>query len=107
MLWIIIGVLAIILVPDTDMYYQRLKLKFDTLPEVYKKYHTLDSIQDDYYEVLEIVSEYYEPVLQINDSTIVIIADYSKENDDGSRAEKNVWYKVNLKGKIIDSLKYE
>ena len=106
-LWIIIGIIAIILVPDTNMYYQQLKLKFDTLPEVYKNYYTLDSIQDDYYEVLEIVSDYYEPVLQINDTIIVIITGNSKETDDGSRVTKNVWYKVNPKGKIIDSLRYE
>ena len=106
-LWLIGIVAVIILLPDASMYYQHLKLKSDTLPEVYKNYHTLDSIQDDYYEVLKIESEYQEPVLQINDTTIVIIGGYSKELDNGSRAEKNVWYKVNLKGEIIDSLSYE
>lgn len=106
-LWIIIVVLAIIFLPDAPMYYQCLKLKFDALPKVYKSYQTIDSIKDDYYEVLEIVSDYNEPVLQINDTTIVIIGGYSKETEDGSRAEKNVWYKVNLNGQITDSLKYE
>ncbi len=106
-LWVIVGILAIILLPDVSMYYQQLKLSFDRLPKVYENYHTIDSIKDDYYEVLEIESDYSEPVLQINDSTIVIIGNYSKETEDRSRVEKNVWYKVNLQGQITDSLEYQ
>lgn len=106
-LWIIIGLLAILFLPDASMYYRQIKLKFETLPEVYKSYPTIDSINDDYYEVLEIESDYSLPLLQVNDTTIVISGGYSKETEDGSKAEKNIWYKINLQGQIIDSLKYE
>ena len=106
-IWIIIGVFAIIFLPDVSLYYQRLKLKFDTLPKVYKSYQTIDRIKDDYYEVVKIVSAFSEPFLQINDSTIVIMSTYNTEAKDGSSIKKSVWYKINPHGKITDSLKYE
>ena len=76
---IIVCIVAIIVLPDASMYYRRLKLKFETLPEVYKSYSTLDSIKDDYYEVIEFENDGREFILQLNDSTIVIIGGSSKE----------------------------
>ncbi|MFD2287121.1 hypothetical protein GJU39_10760 [Pedobacter petrophilus] len=103
-LWIILGILAIILLPDFSMYYQRLKLNFETLPDVYKSCRTIDSVKDDAYEVKEFLS--YKPVLQVNDSTIVIVVNDSKETENRSRDEKHIWYKINKQGQITDSLKY-
>ena len=106
-LWVSIGIFAIIFLPDVSIYYQRIKLSFDKLPDSYRSYTTIDSIKDNQYEVVEFLSDYNEPVLQMNDTTIVVICSYSKETKDGSRAEKNVWYKINLKGQITDSLNYQ
>lgn len=103
-LWVV-GILAIIILPDANLYYQRYKLKGDKLPEVYKNYNTLDSISDNIYEVLE-VDGGRNPVIQINDSTIMIINSRSEETKDGSWEEANSWCKINLKGQITDSLNY-
>lgn len=89
------------------MYYQRYKLRLEKLPNIYKTYATIDSIKDNDYEILEINGAYSEPVLQINDSTIVIINGYSEETEDGSRDVKNAWYKINNGGQITDSLNYK
>ncbi|MEO5911629.1 MAG: hypothetical protein ABIP95_12120 [Pelobium sp.] len=105
-LWIISIIAIIILLPDANLYYQRLKLNFETLPNVYKNYRTIDSIKDDEYEVKEFLSTYNESVFQINDSTIVIMVNDSKETENKSRDEKHIWYTVNSRGQITDSLKY-
>ncbi len=105
LLWVI-GIIAVIFLPDANLYYQRYKLKADKLPEVYKSYTTLASIKDDTYEVLRIEGGFYNPLIPLNDSTIMISIGYSDETDDGSRNEINIWYKINLKGQITDSLRY-
>lgn len=105
-LWIIGIVAMIILLPDANLYYQRFKLNFETLPDVYKSYRTIDRIKDDQYEVKEFLSTYNESVLQINDSTIVIMVNDSRETENRSRDQKHIWYKINRLGQITDSLKY-
>ncbi|MFD2287120.1 hypothetical protein GJU39_10755 [Pedobacter petrophilus] len=104
-LWIV-GILAVIILPDANLYYQRYKLKGDKLPEMYKNYSTLDSISDDIYEVLEVNGANHNPVIQLNDSTIMVINKSSEETEDGSRNEINSWCKINLKGQITGSLNY-
>ena len=104
-LWVI-GIIAIIILPDANMYYQRFKLKGENLPEAYKNYAELDSLKDDTYEVVKIDGGYHQPVIQLNDSTIMINTGYSDQNNDGSRTEKYIWYKINLKGQLADSLRY-
>ena len=104
-LWII-GIIAVIILPDANLYYQRYKLKGDKLPEVYKSYTTLDSIKDDAYEVLTIGGGFHHPVLKLNHNTIMIIYSASEQTEDGSREERNSWYKINLNGQITDSLNY-
>ncbi|WP_026976793.1 hypothetical protein [Flavobacterium tegetincola] len=104
-LWII-GILALIILPDANLYYQRYKVKGDKLPEIYKNYNTLDSLKDDTYEVLFIEGGLYDPAIQLNDSTILLIYSSSQESEDGTREEENSWYKINLKGQITDSLHY-
>ncbi|WP_027388519.1 hypothetical protein [Chryseobacterium gregarium] len=106
-LWVSIGIFAIIFLPDVSIYYERIKLSFDKLPNIYRSYTTIDSIKDNQYEVVGFLSDYPEPILQVNDTTIVVFCGHSKETKDGSRTEKNVWYKINLKGQITDSLKYQ
>ncbi|MFD2902878.1 hypothetical protein [Sphingobacterium anhuiense] len=95
---------VIILLPDTSMYWQRFKLRTETLPELYKGYTELDSLLDDYYEVVRINGGFIEPVLQTNDSTIIIITGNSLETETEAFIE-NSWYKINLKGQLTDSLK--
>ena len=104
-LWTV-GIIAVIILPDANLYYQRYKLKVDKLPEVYKSYSTLDSLNDELYEVLKVDGGKYNPVSQLNDSTIMITNSTSEETEDGSREERDSWYKINLKGQITDSLKY-
>lgn len=95
---------VIILLPDTSMYWQRFKLRTGILPELYKGYTELDSLLDDYYEVVRINGGFIEPVLQTNDSTIIIITGNSLETETEAFIE-NSWYKINLKGQLTDSLK--
>ncbi|MEO5911630.1 MAG: hypothetical protein ABIP95_12125 [Pelobium sp.] len=104
-LWII-GIIAVIILPDANLYYQRYKLKGDKLPAIYKSYNTIDSVKDDIYEVLLIDGGNHNPVIQLNDTTIMIIYSASQETKDGSREEENSWYKIDLKGQITDSLHY-
>lgn len=104
-LWIV-GICAVVILPDSNLYYQRYKLKRDKLPEIYKSYHTLDNLKDDTYEVVSIEGGFYNPVIQLKDSTIVIIYSSSEESSDGSREEQNSWYKINLQGQLTDSLNY-
>ncbi len=95
---------VIIVLPDASMYWQQFKLRTEALPEPYKGYTELDSVIDDYYEIIRIDSEFIEPVLQANDSTIIIITGGRTEKASNVFIENN-WYKFNLKGQLTDSLK--
>ncbi len=97
----VIGIFGIIILPDFNMHYQNITLKLDQLPNAYKSYSALANLKDDTYEVLDFLSR--EPVLQLNDSTIAIVADLENENNNGDSVRRT-WYKVNLKGVIRDSL---
>ncbi len=68
-----IAIIAVIILPDSEMYYQRYRLRTEKLPEQYKSYTTLDSLTDNEYEVIKLSTGIHEPVIQENDSTIVII----------------------------------
>lgn len=102
-IWTIIFA-AIIIIPDASMYWQQFKVQTETLPEKYKSYTALDSLVDDYYEIVSINGGFVEPVLQTNDSTIIIIAGDRLEKENETFIE-NSWYKINLRGQITDSLK--
>jgi hypothetical protein len=104
-LWICLIVVVIIL-PDASMYYQRYKLSQVKLPDQYKNYTTLDSLKDAAYEVIEINGGFTEPPLQVNDSTIALILGHPNLGKDRDGL-KNTWYKINLRGKITDSLSYQ
>lgn len=102
-----IVIIAIIILPDAGMYYQQFKLsRSEKLPEKYQSYTTLDSLKDNEYEVLKIKGS-GQPVIQMNDSTIVICITRYNESKDESYDVENTWYKINLKGQIIDSLQYK
>ncbi|MDM1555584.1 hypothetical protein HX126_13535 [Chryseobacterium indologenes] len=102
-----IAAIAIIILPDSEMYYQRYKLKSEKLPELYKSYPTLDSLKDHDYEIIKLSRGIHEPVIQENDSTIVIIT--KRDHDSKKEGADNIytWYKINLKGQITDSLQYQ
>ncbi len=102
-LWVV-GIVAVIILPDFNMHYQNITLKLDRLPKAYQSYSTLANIKDDTYEVIDFFSR--EPVLQLNDSTIAIVADLDSQNKDGDLLRRT-WYKVNLKGVISDSLGFD
>lgn len=104
-LWCVI-IIAIIIFPDIKMYYQQYKLRSEKLPEKFLSYSTLDNLKDHDYEVLKIYGGFNEPVLQGNDSTIIIISGSRKESKDGGDDIVNKWYKINLNGQITDSLQY-
>ncbi|TDG35606.1 hypothetical protein EZJ43_13380 [Pedobacter changchengzhani] len=99
-LWIT-GITAIIILPDANLYYQNIILKLDRLPKAYRNYSALADLKDDKYEVVDFFGA--EPLLQLNDSTIAIIA-VAKQNDNDILVQKT-WYKINLRGIVIDSLK--
>ncbi|WP_146186596.1 hypothetical protein [Pedobacter sp. HMWF019] len=102
---IIIGLIliaAIMIIPDVSMYYQQYKLRSEKLPEIYKAYAGLDSLKDNEYEVLKINTEVIEPILQANESTIVITSGHYIKGENGDTLE-NVWYTINPKGEVIKS----
>ncbi|MEJ5105746.1 hypothetical protein [Chryseobacterium sp. MYb328] len=105
-LWGII-LIAVILLPDAEMYYQRYKLRSEKLPEQYKSYSTLDNLKDTDYEIIKISYGIHEPVIQENDSTIVIITKRDRDSEKAGAANTYTWYKINLKGQITDSLQYQ
>ncbi|MDN3691788.1 hypothetical protein QWZ06_05740 [Chryseobacterium tructae] len=102
-----IAIVAIIILPDAEMYYQRYKLRSEKLPEQYQSYTTLDSLKDNDYEIIKLSRGIHEPVIQENDSTIVIIT--KRDHDSKKEGADNIytWYKINLKGQITDSLQYK
>lgn len=102
-----IAIVAIILLPDSQMYYQRYKLKSEKLPEQYKSYTTLDNLKDKDYEIIKLSRGIHEPIIQENDSTIVIITKRDHNADKEGADNTYTWYKINLKGKITDSLQYQ
>ena len=97
----VVGILAVIILPDFNMHYQNIILKLDPLPEAYRSYSALADLKDDEYEVVDFLIA--GPIIQLSDSTIAIIA-VNKQNDKDSLIQKT-WYKVNLKGIVTDSLK--
>ena len=74
----VVGILAVIILPDFNMHYQNIILKLDPLPEAYRSYSALADLKDDQYDVVNFLSA--EPALQLNDSTIAIIA-VNKQNE--------------------------
>jgi len=105
---IIIGVVilgCIVVLPDAGKYYRQLAVKFQRVPEVYRTCRTLDSLKDDDYDVLEIQAQYFEPILQINDSTLLIAGRRDKENN-GKITIEDFWYKLDQNGYVVDSLTY-
>jgi len=97
---------TVIIVPDFEMYKEKYKLRSQKLPNVYKTYPELSNLTDNDYEIIEI--EYsVESIIQANDSTIVIVAGNSEELETGGWDTTDIWYKVNRKGQITDSLKYQ
>ncbi|MBE9597776.1 hypothetical protein [Pedobacter sp. MC2016-24] len=98
--------IAIVILPDINMYRERYKLRSQKLPEIYKNQTELEHLKDDDYEVIKIKKNAAEPIIQANDSTIVIFTKNSKDSEKGSSDYENIWYKINLKGQITDSLKY-
>lgn len=101
-----IAIIAVIILPDSEMYYQQYRLRTEKLPEQYKSYTTLDSLTDNEYEIIKLSTGIHEPVIQENDSTIVIIT--KRDHDSEKKGSDNIytWYKINLRGQIIDSLQY-
>lgn len=102
-----LGILvSIIILPDINMYYHKYKLRSEKLPDIYKNKVELYNLKDDYYEIIDLGNITSESILQINDSTIIIYNSTNKDSKEGGWDSENVWYKINLKGQIIDSLKY-
>jgi len=105
---IIIGAVVlgcIVVLPDAGKYYKQLAVKFQRVPEVYRTCSTLDSFKDDDYDVLEIRAEYFEPILQINDSTL-LIAGSRYINQVERTPKEDFWYKLDHNGHVVDSLTY-
>jgi|GEM_PF-832166 len=102
--WLII-IITIIVLPDASMYWQQFKLKTERLPKGYNVYAELDSIVDDYYEVIRIDGGFIEPVVQANDSAIIIICGRQMQNKNIQTIE-NIWYRLGENGQITDSLHY-
>ncbi|WP_347219209.1 hypothetical protein [Chryseobacterium sp.] len=102
-----IAIIAVIILPDAQMYYQRYKLRSERLPEQYKSYSTLDSLKDKDYEIIELSSGIHEPVIKENDSTIVIITKRDRDAEREGVGNIYTWYKINMKGQITDSLQYQ
>lgn len=101
---ILVGAAFLISVlPDADGYYQNFKLRFQKLPEKYEKVAILDQLKDDIYEVEAFDNAYHEPLFA-NDSTVVISKSQSLYEDNETATD--VWYKINTRGKAVDSLKY-
>ncbi|MGQ7854418.1 hypothetical protein ACUN24_09225 [Pedobacter sp. WC2501] len=98
--------IVIVILPDINMYRERYKLRSQKLTEIYKNQTELDNLKDDYYEVLKIKENSTEPILQVNDSTTVIFTKNSEDSEKGGVDYENIWYKINLKGQITDSLIY-
>lgn len=105
-LWSIV-IISVLFLPDAEMYYQQYKLRSEKLPEQYKSYPTLDSLKDKDYEIIKLTSGIREPIIQENDSTIVIIT--KRDLNSGKDGIGNIytWYKINLKGQITDTLQYQ
>jgi len=104
---IIIGAVVlgcIIVLPDAGKYYKQLAVKFQRVPEVYRTCSTLDSFKDDDYDVLEIRAQ-YEPILQINDSTLLIAGSRFMDQVERTPTE-DFWYKLDQNGHVVDSLTY-
>lgn len=105
---IIIGAIilgCIVVLPDAGKYYKQLAVKFQRVPEVYRTCSILDSLKDDNYEVLEIRAQYFEPILQINDSTLLIAGSRFMDQDERTTTE-HFWYKLDQNGRVVDSLTY-
>jgi hypothetical protein len=103
-IFIVLMLIVIAILPNINMYYQKWKVKYEKLPNIYKNRTELDSLKDNYYEVIQIVND--SNPLQINDSTIVIFGKNSLELNNGNKSITNTWYKINLKGQVKDSLKF-
>ena len=101
-LWVF-GILAVIIFPDFNMHYQNIILKLDKLPTAYRTYSALVDIKDDEYEIVNFFNA--ESLLELNDSTIVIITNAISQDNSDTLVGKN-WYKINLEGMVTDSLNF-
>lgn len=101
-----LAILALIILPDSQIYYQRYKLRSEKLPDKYKSYSTLENLKDHDYEVIQLSRGIHEPVIQENDSTIIIITKRDQHSQQEGADNTYTWYKINLKGRITDSLQY-
>lgn len=96
-LFIILGIIVgIFILPEIVYYYDKAKLYLtkEDLPEKYRNITTLDSLKDDVYEAIPFRS--IRDVQQLENGNVIF------ENFTSSTI-----YKVDLKGKILDSLKFK
>ncbi|MFC6267841.1 hypothetical protein [Frigoriflavimonas asaccharolytica] len=102
----VVIIAIIVILPDIPMHYEKYKLQSQKLPEIYQSYREIYNLEDDFYEEIAINNHFDEPLLQINDSTVVIMSYSMNDGKDGGKDIEDTWYKIDLKGQIKDSLHY-
>lgn len=96
-------VVAVIVVPDIGSYYQQLKMLSERLPKEYETVPLFDDLKSNsQYEIQRFDSNVPEYGLITSDGTVVVTTTMLDEDHSSDILSK--WYKIDKKGRCVDSL---